>query len=190
MRGMPAGIPTGFPTLDRVLPGGGWPPAGLVELLLSQEGIGELRILIPGLLAVAGGERWLAMVDPPHVPYPAGLDARGVDVAKLLWIRGRPGTWEGVWAAEQALGSGACAAVLLWSRLDRDLDMRILRRLQIAAQAGGALCVFFRDIAAAGQPSPAMLRLGLEPVAEGLSVEILKCRRRPPGRVTVEMRHA
>ena len=31
-----AGLPTGYAVLDRVLPGGGWPLQGLVEILLAQ----------------------------------------------------------------------------------------------------------------------------------------------------------
>ena len=48
---------TGYPVLDAGLPGGGWPRAGLVEILTPQPGVGELVAeqvggahLVPGQL--------------------------------------------------------------------------------------------------------------------------------------------
>ena len=62
-------VPSGFDALDRVLPGGGWPAAGLIELLVAGPGIGELRLLVPALeRAIRAGQR-AALVHPPHVPY-------------------------------------------------------------------------------------------------------------------------
>ena len=46
---------TGFAALDAQLPGGGWPHGVITELLLPQPGVGELRLLAPALLALAGG---------------------------------------------------------------------------------------------------------------------------------------
>ena len=34
-------IPTGFPELDKALPGGGWPTAVLTEIYAERPGIGE-----------------------------------------------------------------------------------------------------------------------------------------------------
>ena len=45
--------PTGFPTLDAELPGGGWPHRVLTELLVPHPGLGELRLLVPALGAAA-----------------------------------------------------------------------------------------------------------------------------------------
>ena len=42
-------VPTGFRALDRELPGGGWPRGALTEILGSQEGIGELQLVLPAL---------------------------------------------------------------------------------------------------------------------------------------------
>ena len=38
------GLPTGFAALDAVLPGGGWPRQGLVEIITTGSGHGELAI--------------------------------------------------------------------------------------------------------------------------------------------------
>ena len=48
---------------------------------------------------------------------------------------------DALWAAEQAMRSGACAAVLFWLPSD---EYAWLRRLQMAAEAGRAMAVLFR----------------------------------------------
>ena len=42
-------VPTGFHALDARLPGGGWPLATLIELLVPAAGVGEVRLLLPAL---------------------------------------------------------------------------------------------------------------------------------------------
>ena len=42
-----SGLSTGFATLDGALEQAGWPQDGLIELLSDQQGIGELRTLLP-----------------------------------------------------------------------------------------------------------------------------------------------
>jgi len=37
-------VDTGHPVLSKQLPGGGWPTGTLVDLLLQQPGIGEMRL--------------------------------------------------------------------------------------------------------------------------------------------------
>src|SRR5262249_61207439 len=45
-------LPTGFSALDDRLPGGGWPRSGLIEILVSRFGVGELTLLLPALAAM------------------------------------------------------------------------------------------------------------------------------------------
>src|SRR5687767_10837063 len=77
-------IPTGFAALDAQLPGEGWPRAALTELLASQQGIGELRLLAPALARLSQEERWLVLIAPPHRPYAPGFEARGVNLSRLV----------------------------------------------------------------------------------------------------------
>ena len=42
-------VPSGFAKLDAIL-SGGWPLGCLIELLADSSGIGELRLLLPGLV--------------------------------------------------------------------------------------------------------------------------------------------
>lgn len=175
------GLATGFPVLDRALPGAGWPTGALTEILAPEPGVGELDLLMPALARVSARGRWLAWVAPPHVPYAPALASRGIDLARVLWVRTRHPE-ERLWAAEQALTSGVCGAVLLWLSL---VDHRGLRRLQLAAESGDTWAVLFRPAPSPGDASPAALRLQLEPVAGGLAVEVLKCRGKAGERVEI-----
>jgi len=62
------GLSTGFDALDAMLPGGGWPHPGLIEILASRPGIGALRLLLPALAALGRRQQWLIWVAPPYLP--------------------------------------------------------------------------------------------------------------------------
>jgi len=168
-------LPTGFAALDELLPGGGWPRGALTEVLLSRQGIGELRLLMPTLARLSEADGWLAWVAPPYVPYAAALAAVGVRLDRLVVSKpqSEADAW---WTAEQALGFAACSALLAWLRA---ADERRMRRLQLAAETGHTWGVLFRHARAAQDRSPAALRLLLESSADGLAVTILKRRGGP-----------
>lgn len=177
-------VPTGRPDFDGALPGGGWPQGALVEVLVGRAGIGEVSLLLPGLARLAREGRPSVWVDPPYVPYAPALAEDGLDLTRLLVVRAAA---DALWAAEQALRSGLCGAVLAWPG-ETAVDDRALRRLQLAAEEGRALGVLFRSERHAGAPSPARLRLLLEPAGQGLAVRLLKCRGRgPSGRFVVPL---
>src|SRR5687767_12129281 len=100
-------VDTGRPVLSGQLPGGGWPAGTLIDLLLQQPGIGELRLLRPALLTVA--KRRIVLLQPPHPPQALALAALGLAPSQLLWIRATRST-DALWAAEQVLRSGSCGA--------------------------------------------------------------------------------
>jgi len=167
-------LPTGFGSLDECLPGRGWPRAGLVEILVDRPGCGELTLLMPALAALTqqsapGWGRWCAFVAPPFEPFAPALAAHGVALEKLFIVR----TSEPLWAFEQSLRSGACDAVLGWMQRLRTRDVR---RLQLATERGRALGVAFRTRRAAREPSPAVLRLVLDPAECGARITFLKSR--------------
>jgi hypothetical protein len=167
--------PTGYPTLDAELPGGGWPSGGLAEVLCHTEGVGELQIVLPALAALTAAGHRIAWLAPPHLPYAPALRAAGVRLAGLTVVHA-PGRRDALWAAEQALRSGAFHALLLW--LPR-ASYAELRRLAVAAQAGPGFALAFRPPEAGCEASPAVLRLSLEPGEGQLSVSILKRRGLP-----------
>ena len=167
-------VDTGHPTLSSQLPGGGWPTGTLIDLLLQQHGIGELRLLRPALASVA--RRRIVLLQPPHPPQALALAALGLAPSQLLWIRSSRSA-DALWAAEQVLRSGSCGALLFWPSHARG---ETLRRLHLAAQAGESLFFMLRPLAAAQDASPAPLRLSLRPAAGGMDIGFLK--RRGPQR--------
>jgi len=171
-------IPSGFSRFDAELPGGGWPAGALTEILPAHEGIGELRLLGPALAALSNRGLWLAWIAPPHLPYAPALAAWGIDSGKLVTVR-TPSAKETLWAAEQALASNACGAVLAWPQGPKYAE---LRRLQIAAEGGRAPAFLFRSPQVAGESSPAALRIALGTAAGGLAVHVLKRRGAPLAR--------
>jgi hypothetical protein len=196
-------IPTGFTSLDLKL-GGGWPTVGLTEVLLHEQGIGELRLLMPalGLLSnrvnrqqgmvaatpnahlpadstAAGKIAWIA---PPHIPYAPALSLHGVDISRLLVIHADKQT-DALWAMEQALDSSACVAVLAWLTT---LNNRSMRRLQLAAEAGLCWAVVFRHARFINAASHAALRISLQPEAEQLRLDIIRNRYGSVGSVFVQ----
>jgi hypothetical protein len=183
------GLASGYPKLDRCLPGGGWPLQALTEILIGQYGIGELRLLMPALAQLSAEESqsyageyaepgWIAWIAPPFQPYAPALQQCGIDLSRMLIVRPKDDS-ELLWSAEQALSSGTCAAVLLWP--DK-LDDQASRRLQLAAEKGHSWAIAFRPLNARHQTSAAALRLELQSTGEGTHVHILKSR---GGRPTV-----
>ena len=164
-------VPSGFPALDESLPGGGWPRAGLIEILVSKTGTGELYMLLPALAALTQkpSARWCAWIAPPFEPFAPALAAHGVVLGKVFVAR----TEKPLWAFEQSLVSGACESVLAW--VPR-APARDIRRLQLAAEKGRALGVLFRPQAAARESSSAVLRVAVEPAEQGVRITLLKSR--------------
>lgn len=173
--GNPSVVPSGFPGLDRELPGGGWPTGALTEILCAREGFGELQLVLPAFAALTQRSKRVAWLAPPHLPYAPSLAAAGVDLAHLAVVRA-PGRRDALWAAEQVLRAGACHALLAWLPHARYAE---LRRLAVAAAAGPAFVALFRPLEAATESSPACLRLALEPQNGRLAARILKRRGTP-----------
>lgn len=180
-----AGLASGFPELDAQLPGGGWPPGALTELLLPHEGLGELRLLAPVLAAVQAQQRCVMCFDPPAALCAWALAALGLDAQRLVLLQARqplkgaartrlPAP-DVLWALEQALKSGQVGAVLAW--LPARLPADALRRLQLAAQNHEGPAFLLRDAALRQQPSAAPLRLELACAGpDRLRVALLKRR--------------
>ncbi len=171
-----AAQPSGHTALDAELPGGGWPAAGLTELLLAAPGSGELRLLAPAL-----GERSLLWIAPPFVPYAPALVGLGMALDRLTVVTPNSAA-DAAWAAEQALRSGALGAVLWWEGPSARVSTlpATLRRLHLAAMEGRTPLFALRPAAVRTQSSPAPLRLAIEPLGDTkLAVDVFK-RRGPP----------
>jgi len=166
-------LPTGHARLDARLPGGGWPIGAVTEIIASGPGCGELSLLLPALAELGARDQWVVMVDPPWIPYPPALRARGLALERLLLVRSGEAR-AALWACEQVLRSGRGGAVLAWPR---EIGFPRLRRLQLAAREQGKLAFVFRPGQALRETSPAALRLHLEHGAgHAVRVRVVKCR--------------
>jgi cell division inhibitor SulA/protein ImuA len=168
---LPAGFPTGFAALDAVLPGGGWPRRGLIEVLTAGSGFGELALWAPLVRQLTRAEtaRWCAFIAPPFEPFAPAWNARGARLDRLLIVRA-PQT---LWALEQSLLSGACAIGFAWPQR---ASMTELRRLALATERGASLGVLIRPLRAAVEHTAAVLRIALTRTATHLRLQLLKGR--------------
>ena len=172
----PAGLSSGFARLDAHLPGGGWPPGVLTELIAREVGVGELRLLAPLMARLTGQGRTVALLAPPHVPYAPALVGFGIDTSRLLVVQAAQAA-DRLWAVDQALRSAAVGALLAWLPPGGAVSATQLRRMQLAAAACPGATFLLRPWDAQFQPSPAPLRLLLEPQPnDRLEVRILKRR--------------
>ena len=117
---------------------------------------------------------------PPFIPYAPALVSHGLDLSNMLLVHPQTAARQSseanndsLWAMEQSLRSGSCAAVLAWVK---KADDTALRRLQLAAEQGGCLAVLFRSQESETAQSPAALRILLRQGLQGTDIHILKCR--------------
>jgi cell division inhibitor SulA len=174
---------TGHAALDDALPLGGWPERSLTEILIPADGVGELDLLIPTLERLTQAGRAVALIAPPYIPYAPAWQVRGIDLRHLHIVQAEQR--QAVWAFEQTLRSGACAAVVGWPQ---KIDHHALRRLQVAADTGQTLGFALRDVRHADNASPAALRLEIRVDRQ---VIVRKCRGGPaPARAfPIALRH-
>jgi len=147
------------------------PPAALSAWALAQCGLDSRHWLVvrsrPGSQGRPGAAGAAPLAWQPDTA--PGVPRGASRLAPLL-----PGA-DVLWALEQALKSGQVGAVLAW--LPVNLRADALRRLQLAAQAQDGPVYLFRDALARGRPSPAPLRLLLQPAgADHLTLRLLKRR--------------
>jgi hypothetical protein len=155
-------------------------------VLIDATGLGEVQLFLPALVQsqqrMAGSDvPWLVWIAPPYEPYAPALAQAGIGLDRLLIVRPVTAT-EALWAAEQALSSGVCAAVLLWLK---GSDDRWLRRLKLAAEAGGALGVLFRPERHRFESSPASLRLLMSQGRSSTQLELIKVQGGQPGPIAL-----
>lgn len=125
---------------------------------------------------------WLLLVNPPLIPYAPALEAEGIGLGDLVVVEA-PG--QGAWAMEQGLHFSGCAAVIAWTtglsqhrRLQQDAawTLPVLRRLQLAAHTQVTPAFLLRPASAAGQSSPAQLRVDCATSRQGLELHLRKLR--------------
>ncbi|MCA3239230.1 MAG: translesion DNA synthesis-associated protein ImuA [Curvibacter sp.] len=167
-------LPSGHTALDAQLPGGGWPLGQLTEILQTQSGPHEWRLLLPALQsAVQRGP--LVLVGAPHLPHLPVLAAMDIAPDRVLRIETRSPA-ERLWAAEQALRCKDIGALLAWLPQARSEQ---LRRLHLGGSAAQPLVFAMRALDAQRESSPAPLRLIVQ-AGEGTQVSVQIVKRRGP----------
>jgi protein ImuA len=163
-------LPCRRPEIDALLPGGGFRRGALTELV-GGPASGKTAIAL-ALFAALDPEELAAYVDGQGQLYPPAAEGAGVDLARLLVVRpearasgatiaDRDPAVAALWAAEALLGSGAFAAVAIDIPAPRALRgaEAAARRLQAAAEKGGAVGLWLSAPGAASLRVPAAARL-------------------------------
>jgi hypothetical protein len=177
-RRAPEWVSSGCEGLDRLLPLGGWLRGSLVEWLGDAPGGGAGTLALVAARQAHGEGGAVVVVDRAGIFYPPAALAWRLDLASTIVVHPQSDKDE-QWALDQALRCEHTAAVLAWPRR---LDGRTFRRLQLAAEASGAIGLFVRPATAAREPSWADLRLAVSPRASPgewqLCVRLVHCRAR------------
>jgi len=175
-------IPTGFASLDDALPARGWCIGGVTELLLGQQGIGELSLLLPALRHITAQGQWVALIHPPHIPYAPALTNAGIRLDRLLIINAQDDS-NTLWATEQVLRAGLFASVIAW--VERSTAQK-QRRLQLAAEMGNTWATVYRPLHSQQQHSPVSTRMRVDIVSKKLTLDIIKVRNGRPQTVSID----
>ena len=162
---------TGDKKLDNILPGGGWPKKGLVEVINQYHGIGELQLLIPLMLSVIKQGKWILWVCPPHIVYAPALQQAGIDTDQILVVNKAVPCKDALWSMERALRSNNCGLVLTWQTW---LSVKVLRRLQLAAETGSTLGFIFKS--RDNKYSPSRMRIRIKNITnfDEASITVIK----------------
>jgi hypothetical protein len=166
-------ISTGYSHLDAELPGHGWNPSALTEVLCGHQGGGEFRVLAPALKTLSEAGKTIVLLSSPHDVMAPALDQFGIAVTNVLVVNvDKPA--DRLWTAEQILKSGSAGVLISWHPTAK---AEHLRRLQVAATASDGLTFILRPANTRLEPSPAPIRLQCEPAAYGqLSIDVFKRR--------------
>ena len=162
---------SGNDQLDRLL-GGGFPQEGLT-VLSGRPGSGRSTVAAGFIAEHTGQSRPAAWIDPSGQLYPPALVAQGVDLERLLIVRGAP---ERCWyAAEQIIDSGAFQAVVVTGG-DRFLDAATARRIQLSAEGARVSVLLALNPNTAPRAAQAALTLNLTRVARAIQIDITRDR--------------
>lgn len=131
-----SGISTGFPDLDQLLADGGLRRGTLVEWLGEGEGSGVATLALSIAAQLLREEGAFVVIDPAGEFYPVAAAGLGIPLERTVIVRppvvGQASSLP-LWAWEQSL---RCPGVAVTFGRIGDLNGRLFRRLQLAAEAG------------------------------------------------------
>ena len=167
-------VASGFRPLDRLLPRGGVARGSLVEWLADDEVSGATALAAAVAVSLAGAvdSGAILVVDrggrfhPPAVmPWLAAATTGSGDASRPQCIVARPARDDDeVWTLDQALRCPGITAVLAWPR---QVHPTAMRRWQLAARSSQAVGLLVRPGWTRREPSWAMHRIAVTPMADG-----------------------
>jgi len=84
--------------------GQGWPLGTINEVGITQNGIGELRLLIPALRElqnISSGQRQIILIAPPKQPFAPALVKENIHLESISIVKTKT-IKDSLWAAEQS----------------------------------------------------------------------------------------
>lgn len=170
-------VESGIEGLDRLLEGGF--PKGGIAVLSGPEGAGRMTLAARLLAKETRAARPVAWVDASATLYPPALASAGVELSRLLVVRGAKE--RALFAVEQIAASGAFSVVVA-SGADPWLSAPRLRRVLSSSEGGNVLSLLLLEPRSAALVTEAAVKLGLSRRAAGIQVELEKHRSAPRGR--------
>jgi len=144
-------LPFGVSALDDCFPQGGLAFGALHEVAAESDGdLPAAFGFVAALLARMQGGPVLLITSPRGLsgsPHGHGLNALGLDPARLILVEAGDER-QALWAMEEALRSGAPAAVS--GAIGKGLDLKASQRLQLAARTSGLPLLLLRPGGALG----------------------------------------
>ncbi|RAI55206.1 hypothetical protein DOO78_24730 [Roseicella frigidaeris] len=185
------------PAIDQQLPGGGLARAAVHEVLATDPGAAAGFCALVLARSRAPGEGAVLWIAAEPDAWPPGLMRFGLSPADLVLVQA-PRRQDAVWAMEESLRCPGVAGALLATE---GLDLTAARRLQLAAEAGGAIGLLLRpDAAGDGGAGAALTRWRIDALAgtggahdlgdPRWRLELLRCRGGRPGSWDVTWRPA
>jgi cell division inhibitor SulA len=162
-------LPTGIGALDDMLPDGGWPRAGVVEVTETADHACAMELFMPALARVTRQGRGLALVAPPYPARKRIFTDTGVNPVRVVQVNPHPGR-SALWTVESLLQSGDYGVVMAWPGCDTEL---MDKRLQKAAMQGRVLCVLFRPPCRSMAVSSSNLRIVVDADEDGRALYLL-----------------
>jgi cell division inhibitor SulA len=165
-------IPTGISVLDGMLPDGGWPRAGVVEVTESGGRADAMELFLPALARITHQGRGVVLVSPPFSARKRIFTDTAVNPVGVMQINTHPGR-STLWTVESLMESGDYGVVMAWPGCNTEL---MDKRLQKAATHGKVLCVLFRPLCQGRIVSAINVRLGVDVDDAGRTVYLVNGR--------------
>jgi recombination protein RecA len=157
---------TGIRSLDLLLSGG--IPRGHITQIMGPSSSGKTSLLLSIVAQATARGEWVAYLDPFSSLDPAFAQKAGVDLKRLLWIRGPKKIFK---ATDILVGAGGFGVVVLdLVTQGRTIDPRILQKTPFPA--------WFRLKRAARRTSTTLLILGEGGHAGSAVSQVISLRRR------------